>query len=329
VLTGDNDEFQLIDALVAEIRRSETGDGRVVIGIGDDTAVVRVKAGLHLYTVDALVEGSHFERRYLDLEGLGWKALAVNLSDIAAMGGQPRHALVSLVVPTGLTADDVVRVYHGLSALASLTATSIIGGNVSRGGELALHVTVIGQVSREDSVMLRSSARPGEVIFVTGTLGAAATGLRCLEGGVTAGIESVGALTEAFWRPQPRLELGRILVDAGVRCAIDISDGLLGDLGHIIKASGVGARLNASRIPVNPTAVTVLGHEPAFQAALSGGEDYELLFTAPVAVADRLRRDSTVPISVIGEITAESGKLELLDEDGRTVSFRETGWRHF
>ncbi|ADJ26426.1 thiamine-monophosphate kinase [Dehalogenimonas lykanthroporepellens BL-DC-9] len=328
MLTGDTDEFQLIDALAAEIRRLTTDDERVEVGIGDDTAVVRVEAGLHLYTVDALVEGSHFERRYLDLEGLGWKALAVNLSDIAAMGGQPRHALVSLVVPAGLAADDIVRIYRGLSALASLTATSIIGGNLSRGSELALHVTLIGQANREDRVMVRSSARPGEVICVTGTLGGAATGLKCLEGRVTAGSESVGVLTEAFWRPQPRLETGQKLVDAGIRCAIDISDGLLSDLGHIVKASGVGARLKASRIPVNPTAVTVLGHEPALQVALSGGEDYELLFTAPVAVADRLRRDSAVPITVIGEITAQPGKIELLDEHGRSVSFRETGWRH-
>ena len=319
----------MIDALIAELRRAGPVDSDVVVGIGDDTAVARVEAGLGLFTVDALVEGTHFKRSYLDWEGLGWKALAVNLSDIAAMGGAPRYALVSLVLPEGENRRNVVRAYHGLAQLAGQAGLAVLGGNVSRGSDLALHITVFGQALGGDRIMTRSAARAGDVVCVTGTLGGAAAGLKCLEDRKIADAGATGELVKAFWRPCPRLDTGRLLAEEGVRCAIDISDGLLADIGHVLTASGVGARLHTELIPVNPDAVAVQGKLPALQSALSGGEDYELLFTAPEPVVAGIIRNSEVPVTRIGETTPDSGRIELVDESGNPVSYLDTGWRHF
>lgn len=323
-------EFELIDRINAEIKRTPpSGLEPPFIGIGDDTAVIKSSGGYQLATVDALVEGVHFEKGYLDWAALGWKALAVNLSDIAAMGGLPSHALVSLALPVGTVVEDVVKLYRGMTQLAGQAGTVIAGGNITRAHEIAVHVAVTGTVRSKSRVLLRSKARPGELIAVTGHLGGAAAGLAVLAGKLnTADIHAAKALRDAFWRPQPRLDTGRLLVEYGVRCAIDVSDGLLADLGHILKAGQVGARLEAIRIPVNP-AVAVVCRDDALKFALSGGEDYELLFTAGPDIMKQVVAAAECPITVIGEVTRCVEQLDVRDGNGELMSVESGGWRHF
>lgn len=322
-------EFELIDRITAEVNANlPFGLERLVIGIGDDTAVIKPSGGYQLATMDALVEGVHFERAYLDWEALGWKALAVNLSDIAAMGGRPAYALVSLALPVFAEVGDIVKLYRGMTELGARSGAVIAGGNLTRAGELSVHVALTGTVSSKSRLLLRSKARAGDLIAVTGNLGGAAAGLAVLKGRLSADVQVAQQLTDAFWRPQPRLETGGLLVQYGVRCAIDISDGLLADLGHIINSSHVGARLESARIPVNPAAAG-LWRDKAVKLALSGGEDYELLFTArPDIMADVIAR-LECPATVIGEVTRAVGQIELLDGQGNPMAIESTGWRHF
>lgn len=324
------DEFKLIELIAAEIDRLwPTGQGALLTGIGDDTAVVKPSGKYQLATVDCLTEGVHFRRRYLDWECLGWKALAVNLSDIAAMGGRPVYALVSLLLPEDTEVENVMEFYRGLLDLASATGTVVAGGNISRAAELSVHVTVIGETDDETRILYRSQAAEGDLVAVTGGLGGAAAGFKLLEGSLNVTEEASARLRQAFWKPQPRLDEGQILARHGVKCAIDISDGLLSDLGHILKASGVGARLEAARVPLH-TGLTAGGVSGARELAFRGGEDYELLLTAPREVIEAAAAETDRPISIIGRITGPAGHLEVIDPDGRVMPLADrTGWRHF
>ncbi|AKG54111.1 thiamine-monophosphate kinase [Dehalogenimonas sp. WBC-2] len=322
-------EFDLIDRITDEINRVKPGDwSSFVSGIGDDAAVIKSNVKFQLATTDSLNEGVHFQRKYLDWQALGWKALAVNLSDIAAMGGAPHYALVSLGLPEETQPEDVVRLYQGMLELAEQSGTVIAGGNISRASQLGVHVTVIGRAESKSKVLLRSKARNGDLIAVTGRLGAAAAGLAALDGSLKPGEFDTAELTDAFWRPQPRLDVGRLLLKNGIKCAIDISDGLLADLGHVLNASNIGARIEAARIPIHPSVAAVAGTD-ALQLALNGGEDYELLFTGKYENIERVIGGACCPVTVIGEICRGKGKLELLDAEGRCLPVGASGWQHF
>src|SRR5512138_1372885 len=264
-------EFELIQAFTAALPLSGSG---VLVGPGDDAAVVRAPPGEDLVaTVDAVVEGVHFDARFAPAD-VGWKALAVNLSDLAAMGARPLHALVALGLPPGTPAATVAGIARGLGACARAHGTAIAGGNVTRASDLSVTVTVLGAVP-EGRALLRAGARPGDLVAVTGTVGDAALGR-------TPGAARALALRQR--RPTPRLAAGRAL--AGIaRAAIDVSDGLVQDLGHVCAASGVGARIGAADLPLSAAyrrAARRLADPLA--AALGGGEDYELV----VAIAPRL-----------------------------------------
>jgi thiamine-monophosphate kinase len=259
---------------------------------------------------------------------LGWKALAVNLSDIAAMGGTPKYALVSLALPADIDVDDVIKFYRGMLELAKESGTIIAGGNISRAKDLGVHVTLIGEAQTKSKVLLRSKAKNGDLIAVTGRLGAAAAGLKTLEGSLKPSRNDADALKKAFWHPQPRLDVGQCLIKCGIRCAIDVSDGLLSDLGHILEMSKASAKIEAIRVPVHPSVGASCGSD-ALQIALSGGEDYELLFTGKAEAIEKVAAEACCPVTVIGEITRGAGKLEVLDADGRTMDIDSTGWRHF
>ncbi len=327
-------EFALIDRIVTEINKVKPGEwNNFVSGIGDDAAVIRSRSRYEVATTDSLIEDVHFKKNFLDWGALGWKALAINLSDIAAMGGTPKYALVSLTLPPDTDVDDVVKLYRGMLDLAKETGTIIAGGNVSRASEIGIHTTVVGDVPARSKLLLRSKAKKGDLIAVTGKLGAAAGGLRTLDGSLHLTRNDAEALIKTFWYPQPRLDAGRILVKNGIRCGMDISDGLVGDLGHILEMSKVGAKIEAARIPVHPS-VAVLGFE-GLKLALTGGEDYELLFTgkkeAIEKVAAELGGSETRPygVTVIGEITRGAGKLEVIDTDGKVIPIENGGWQHF
>ncbi len=322
-------EFALIDRIVAEINRVKPGEWQSVLaGPGDDAALIQLRGRYQIATTDCLIEGVHFERDFLDWESLGWKALATSLSDIAAMGGTPKYALVSLDQPASTDFDDIVKLYQGMLMLAKESGTVIAGGNISRASELGIHTTVIGVVDSPSKALLRSKAKIGDVIAVTGSLGAAAAGLRTPYRSLGIGHSDAEALQRAFWHPQPRLKVGQLLVKNGIKCAIDISDGFLADLGHILEASGVGARVEAERIPIHPSVVTIYGEE-ALQMALSGGEDYELLFTGKEAAVSKVAAEAGCNVTVIGKIIRGAEKLNVVNSHGRKMRIESTGWQHF
>ena len=321
-------EFGLIE-LLAEVvaQQRKLADDGLVIGIGDDAAVWRAGEELVLGTTDSLVEGTHFRLTTTTWRDLGWKALAVNISDIAAMGGIPRHVLVSLCLPPDTEVDSVTELYQGLAEVAAKFGVAIAGGNVTRAPSLVINISVVG--AGGPGILTRSAALPGESIAVTGYLGQAAAGLRMLNSGLKFGRKTTAFLRQAHLRPAPRVDEGRLLIEQGVRAAIDLSDGLLSDLGHICKASGVGARLWLKRLPIHPLVRKAFG-EDALGLALSGGEDYELLFTAEPELVNRLKRLMPCPVTEIGQVVgAEPAEVLLLDDKGRVVDWAERGWDHF
>jgi len=327
-------EFGLIDRLtelVAEAeKRLPEGRAKPLIGIGDDAAAWQYEDSIQLATTDSLVEGVHFTLDTISWRQLGYKALSVNLSDIAAMGGIPKHVLVSLALPGNTEVDDILKLYNGLIEMAAEYKVAIAGGDTTGAPIVVINITVLGVTSdNTQKPLTRCSARPGDKIAVTGQLGAAAAGLKILKQ-KSEGTDKINeALKKAFLKPQPRIAEGILLSESGIKTAIDISDGLLADLKHIVKQSGVGARINTIKIPVYPAIKEVFPDE-ALKLALSGGEDYELLFCGSDEAINSVMKKSGCPITVIGEITEDNnGRVILLDKDGKPFETDETGWEHF
>lgn len=285
----------------------------VVVGVGDDAAVVEPDRGkLTVATTDTLVERIHFDRAWCSPADVGHKALAVNLSDLAAMGAQPRHALLSLALPAACPAPDVDAMLESLLALAGRCRTALIGGNVTLSpGPLVVGVTAVGSVGRR-RVLTRSGARPGDVLYVSGRIGAAAAGLAALRGERGGGPPAPDGCLARASRPEPRVRLGMALGrNRAARACIDLSDGLADAVRQIAAASGVGARVEADALPIDPQArawFDAAGIDPV-AAALAGGEDYELAFTAPPAFRGRLRHVRRairgLPITAVGVMTKE------------------------
>ncbi len=326
-------EFRLVELLA---RIAEEGQGkqsahrqRLVIGIGDDAAAWRSDALITLATVDCLVQDVHFTLDMTTWNELGWKALAISLSDIAAMGGVPQYVIVSLGLPGDTEADDVADLYRGIIKLGNRFGVVIIGGNVSDATIAFISTTVLGSATGQDNILTRSAARAGDRIAVTGNLGAAAAGMKMLKQKMPLGPEDSASLRQAFLRPCPRIAEGQFLAEQGVNAAIDISDGLIADLSHLCRASRAGARIDIDRIPIHPAAKNGFG-DRSLEMALSGGEDYELLFTASTGVIDRVKTRASFPVTVIGEVVADkTGMVTLVDREGRPYKPAGTGWQHF
>jgi len=327
-------QFGLIDTvakMIEDARDNQAYSWRnLLTGVGDDCAVWRGDASNQLAKVDCQVQGVHFSLDIISWEDLGWKSLAVNLSDIASMGGIPRYALVSMGLPRETEVEDVVSLYKGILNLAGLTGTAVTGGNISGSPVIFIDINVIGVTGNpEGKYLSRFSARPGDKIAVTGWLGTAAAGLNILKHQLEVEESISACLKKAFVHPEPRLTEGRLLVEKGIQTGMDISDGLVSDLGHICQSSGVGAVIELARIPIRPEVTVVFG-EKSYQMALSGGEDYQLLFTGRPEVIERVRVASDYPATVIGEITAEnSGEVTILDTEGRSFQPETAGWDHF
>lgn len=311
-------EFDLIAAIR---RRADTHEG-VCLGIGDDAALVRVAAGQVLVaTVDTLNEGVHF-RPGVHASDLGHKSLAVNLSDLAAMGAEAKYVLLSLSHPEP-TAEWLDGFLDGFLTLALEYRVSLIGGDLTR-GPLSVTVTALGEVT-ETQALARSGAQPGDRIVVSGVPGEAALALRLREQGETIGAD----LNEALNRPRPRLGLGRRLARHASAC-IDCSDGLAQDLGHILGASGMGATVELGALPVS-RALEGLAEEQRWSLQLGGGDDYELCFTLPAKHDDRLAewsRELGLLLTVIGRVEETPG-LRFERPDGSGFQLQRTGYRHF
>jgi len=319
-------EFGLID-LLAKIAPQGGPEHRMLVGIGDDAAAWRGDDATVLATADAMVEGVHFATGTPWWE-LGWKALAVNLSDIAAMGGVPGHAIVNLSLPGTTEVEDVAQLYRGMAELATQHKVAIVGGNVTSAPVVMIAITVIGRGLKE-GFLRRSAAVPGDLVAVTGYLGSAAAGLKVLAGGLKVSPQAATYLKKAHLQPQPRIRDGQLLVKQGVRAAIDVSDGLVADLGHVCAASKVGAIVRANAVPIHPQMREAFG-EDALGLALGGGEDYELLFAASDRIIGEVKAaiGADCPVTVIGEITGGAGVV-LLGEDGKPYHIDGPGWDHF
>ncbi len=312
--------------VISRIRRA-FGERRtdILLGIGDDAALVRGPQKL-LLTTDILVEDEDFRRPDHPPRLLGRKALNVNLSDIAAMGGRPLHALVALALPGDIEEAWLRQFMAGLRSAAQPAGVALVGGDLSQSDKVMIAVTVTGE-SRFP--VTRSGARPGDAIFVSGTLGDAAGGLRLLEkGGISGVAKPVRPLVQAFLDPEPRLKLGALLARRGLASAmIDLSDGLSVDLRHICEESGTGAEVQAARIPISP-ALAHFARDP-LDMALNGGEDFELLFTVrPAKLAAVQALAKTSRISRIGRVV--SGRaVRLVTGGNKKVPLRPRGFEHF
>lgn len=325
-------EFDLINRIRATARRYSP---ELILGIGDDAAVLKRPSGRwSLVTTDALIEDIHFRRDYTPARLLGHKALAVNLSDIAAMGGTPREFLLTLAIPHEFDEAYLDEFFSGLLALADATSTVLIGGDLSASTSgLVIVITVLGDCPVHQAVR-RDGAMPGDLIYVTGRLGLSALGLALLQSGIRLS-ESLPEWQRrallAHLAPQPRLAIGKYLGEHRLADAmIDVSDGLSSDLFHICNESGVGAVIFSDCLPVVREARDV-GLDP-LGAALHGGEDYELLFTVKKQKAHLLIEAQSafpdIPLTCIGQIIGEPRKM-YLESEGQRDALQPQGYDHF
>jgi thiamine-monophosphate kinase len=325
-------EFGLIGLLADIVNKTKNPKDvswqRLVIGTGDDAAAWRVDDAIQLATTDSLVQDTHFDLNIVTWEELGWKAIAVNLSDIAAMGGVPKYALISLALPGELETDNVSSLYQGMAQIANRFGVAIVGGNIASADKTIINVTVLGSLESA-SALTRSAAVPGDQIAVTGYLGLSAAGLRTLKQHLKFDVETTQLLRQAHLKPMPRVDEGQILLHHGVKAAIDISDGLIADLTHICQASKVSAGINQDELLIHPALKNNFKSD-YLQLALSGGEDYELLFTASNQVIAQIKEAVSCPVTVIGDITqGKPGQVTLIDADGGIVPWQKAGWEHF
>ena len=308
----------------------------IIKAIGDDAAAFTTAPDqLSLITTDLLVERVHFLRAAISGFDLGYKSLAVNLSDIAAMGGTAREAFVSIAIPDDCQLDYLEAIYSGIKDLAAGFDVNVLGGDTTRSKkDLIINIVVQGIVSKEE-LLCRDAARPGDVIFSTGFLGDSKAGLYLILNEVAADTEALEALLRAHRVPQPHLRQGRFLArQTGIHAAIDTSDGLSSDLAHIAEESRVGARLYAQKIPISPNLkdfCTRFDFDP-IDYALSGGEDYTLLCTIAPQHADNIssafEKEFKHPLFAIGEITVKK-QIEVVYPDGEIKPLAPTGWDHF
>ena len=316
-------EFGLIDRISHRVASSPS----VPLGIGDDAAALLPTPGtLTLITSDMLLEGVHFDLSCCDAHSLGRKSLAVNLSDLAAMGARPRQFLLSIALPAELSLEFIDGFMAGVMQQAERFGVTLVGGDTcaSKGG-LVISITALGE-QRPELVVKRSGARAGDPIYLTGTVGDAAAGLRDLRAGLREGF-----LVARQLDPQPRVAVGVALAEAGLASAmIDVSDGVLADLGHICELSCVGARLDLAALPLSREYRESCGADP-FALALAGGEDYELLFCTPrgkEGETEALLAGLGVSCARIGEVTEGSG-VEPIAPDGSAYAPALRGFDHF
>ena len=326
-------EFGLIARLARSLEPATPAAGAVDLGIGDDAALLRLPVGSQLVaTIDALTEGVHFRRDWSRAEDVGWKSLAVNVSDLGAMGARPVGALITLAVPPDTPVRWIDRLYAGLGECATKFSCPIVGGDTVRSPSgISISVAALGAVP-EGKAVRRSGARVGDLVCVTGTLGRSAAGLALLQSDLKPTQEERTSLVGAHCRPAPPIEAGARLAEAPLATAmLDLSDGLASDIQHIAKCSGVGAVIEAERLPISDAARQLarrLGVDPV-QWALHGGEDYELLFTvAPERFPEvpPLLAPLGVTATIVGRITRRGVKLVTEDE---TVPLRPQGFAHF
>ena len=328
-------EFSLIERISQILPQSIPKD--IIIGIGDDTAVIKIDDTRSLLaTCDMQIEGTHFRMEHITPYQLGRRAMAVNLSDIASMGGRPMYALVSLGIPANMplnTFDDVIK---GMSDQLSEFDSFIIGGNLTRAyDKLVIDVFLLGEVPT-DKIMTRAGAKSGDRIYVTGTLGGSAAGFYVLDEFGHSFPSEFAVMVQTHLQPIPKVWAGIKIAQSGFATSmIDISDGLAGDLFHICEISQVGAEIFQGHLPIpkNIDQVENIAGKTKYDLALSGGEDYELLFTVksetPLQKIESIARETGVPITEIGRILPKADGCWLVDSKGNRQALQPKGWNHF
>lgn len=340
MLVRDLGEFGLIELLAETLAAEDVdgpdfmGDGARIprLGIGDDAAAWEDEAGTRVLTTDAMVEGVHFDLGLTGWRDLGWKAMAVNLSDVAAMGCLPTCSVVTLGLRYDQQVEGIVEMYRGMAEACRRHGGRIVGGDVVSSPVFFLSVAMEGRASITNPdgggiILTRDAAEIGDVIAMTGTLGDSAGGLHMALAGETFD-DSTERLHAAHFRPVPRLAAGQALARAGIRAAMDISDGLVGDLTKLCEASEVGAVVRGGDVPVSDA---LRGRFPDkwLSLALTGGEDYELLFTGREETVREVAETVDVPVTVIGEIVEASQDVTVLDAKGDAIDAERGGWDHF
>ena len=340
MLIRDIGEFRLIE-LLSETLATEgvegpehTGHGAWSprVGIGDDAAAWDGEAGTRVLSTDAMVEGVHFEPGLTGWRDLGWKAMAVNLSDMAAMGCLPTCSVVTLGLRDNLPVDGLVEMYRGIAEACQNHGGQVVGGDIVRSPVFFVSVAMEGQASITEPdgrgvILTRGAAEIGDVIAVTESLGDSAGGLRMAQAGERFN-DSTESLRAAHFRPEPRLAAGQALARAGIRAAMDISDGLMGDLSKMCEASEVGAIVRGYDVPASDVLRSRFPEE-WLSLALTGGEDYELLFTGPEKTVRGVSEAVDIPVTIIGEIIEASREVSVLDADGDAIEANRGGWDHF
>ena len=313
-------ERELIERWRQSVPRAR---GRLRLGIGDDAALYELDAERYgIFTTDMLVEDVHFRRGWTSAADLGWKSVAVNLSDIAAMGGVAELVLIAAALPPAVPLDEADAILRGAQECAGAYGAQIAGGDTVRSsGPLVVSVAAFGETPKGD-VLRRDAAREGDRVAVTGSFGGAAAALRMLERGERPPAD----LASRLHRPLPRLEEGQALARAGVRCGIDCSDGLLRSLDLIAEASGVSIAVAEDAVPLDPSVRTKVGRDAALELALAGGDDYELV----VAGDEATLRASGARLTVIGEVIAgTSARVLLRDASGTVRAAEDAGYDAF
>ena len=332
----DLGEFGVIDLLTRMVvdQRAGPGNGRsfslnLSVDNGDDTAAwsAGTQPVTELFTTDTMVEGVHFTRETTPWEDLGWKSLASNISDVASMGGLPTYALVTLGLPPETEVADLESLYKGMLQIGNEYGMAIVGGDMVRSPVVFITVALTGALHGQP--MVRTGARPGDLVAVTGHLGSSGGGLKLMLDGLLEQGDAADFLKESHRRPRPAVAVGRSLVESEITTAMDVSDGLADDLSKLCRASGVSAKIFADRLPIHPLLKSQFPND-CVDLALGGGEDYVLLFTGSSAKVNQVVSGLPDGASVVGEITdGEPGEVTVVDAQGKEIPAGNRGWDHF
>ena len=344
----DLGEFGVIDLLTRMVVDQRAGPGNgpsfafnLTVDNGDDTAAWSTGQGgspdrpgppiNELFTTDTMVEGVHFTRETTPWHDLGWKSVASNISDVASMGGLPTYALITLGLPAETQVSDLESLYRGMMEVSNEYGVAIIGGDMVRSPLVFITVALIGAMPGQP--MLRSGARPGDLVAVTGYLGSSGGGLKLMQEGSREGTDEIDDaadyLRECHRRPHPAVAEGQMLVEVEITTAMDVSDGLAEDLGKLCKASEVAGKIFADRLPVHPLLRRRFPDDCVY-LALGGGEDYVLLFTGQSAKINHVVSRLPGGAAVVGEVLeGEPGQVTVVDANGKELPTRPRGWDHF
>lgn len=340
---GDLGEFRLIEELAQLVDEQDLGlknfsitqGFRIQLSIGDDAAVWSGRAGTRIMTTDTLVDGVHFSLDEMSWNDLGWKAMAVNLSDVAAMGCLPLYSVVTLGLSNDMPVDGIIDMYRGMLKACRVHGGAIVGGDIVRSSVFFVTIAMMGTApiragneNCEQPVLTRVAAQPSDKIAVTGDLGRSAGGLKMLKDGLEFHEKISCLLTQAHNRPTPRVAEGIILGRLGVTTLMDISDGLVADLSKLCEASDVGAIVRRDFVPVHGFLKQAYPDD-WLNLALNGGEDYELLFTAPLDLVNDVARSLDVPVTIIGDIVSGTSQVRVVDQHGIPMTIDRGGWNHF